>query len=148
MDRASTEITLREGADVFGADGDKVGKIIGVSSSYIVVEKGFFFPTDYYIPISAIAGQDPDGGKVYLSVGKEEALDLGWDIEPELSDRASDRPYDASGGAVYAAERAAQDFNPGSPALGTTGYMGESPTSPGVAADLTELERTAGSREL
>jgi uncharacterized protein (TIGR02271 family) len=66
-----------EGMDVFGADGDKLGKIVAISSSSIVVEKGFFFPKDYYIPRSAIA--NIDGDSVYLTVGKDEALNSGWD---------------------------------------------------------------------
>ena len=49
----STDITT--GADVFGADGEKVGTVAAVYPGYIVVEKGFFFPTDYYIPMSAVA---------------------------------------------------------------------------------------------
>ena len=43
------------GAEVFGADGDKLGTVAAVYPGYIVVEKGFFFPTDYYIPMSAVA---------------------------------------------------------------------------------------------
>ena len=45
---------LRERADVYGSDGEKVGSIVAVYPNYLVVEKGFFFPTDYYIPVSAV----------------------------------------------------------------------------------------------
>jgi uncharacterized protein (TIGR02271 family) len=74
----STDITT--GADVFGADGEKVGTVAAVYPGYIVVEKGFFFPTDYYIPMSAVASYDTD--KVYLSVSKDAALGRGWDVRP------------------------------------------------------------------
>ena len=47
------DATSSTGADVFGADGEKVGTVAAVYPGYIVVEKGFFFPTDYYIPMSA-----------------------------------------------------------------------------------------------
>jgi hypothetical protein len=147
MDRTTNELSLRTGAAVFGSEGDKVGKIIGITNSYILVEKGFFFPTDYYIPVSAIAREDADGN-AYLSVGKDEALDLGWDVEPALSDRARAMPYDASGNSKYAEARDLEGSLPGSPALGESGYMGESETSPGLAADLTQIEHHAGSREL
>jgi uncharacterized protein (TIGR02271 family) len=80
MERTAQQWNIREGMEVFGADGDKVGKVIGANSQYIVVEKGFFFPTDYYIPASAIASVDDD--KVYLAVTKDEALNQGWDAEP------------------------------------------------------------------
>src|SRR5215208_3046432 len=68
------------GAEVFGADGDKVGTVSEVYPGYIIVEKGFFFPTDYYIPLSAIATYDAD--RVYLNVSKDAALGRGWDVRP------------------------------------------------------------------
>lgn len=68
------------GADVYGADGEKVGSIAAVYPGYIVVEKGIFFPTDYYIPTSAIASYD--AGQVYLNVAKDAALQSGWDAQP------------------------------------------------------------------
>jgi uncharacterized protein (TIGR02271 family) len=68
------------GAEVFGADGDKVGTVATVHPGYIIVEKGFFFPTDYYIPMSAIASYDAD--RVYLTVSKDAALGRGWDVRP------------------------------------------------------------------
>ena len=71
---------LRDGATVFGADGDKVGTMRTHGDQYIVVEKGFFFPTDYYIPVSAIS--TASDSEVYLSVSKDDALNQGWDLEP------------------------------------------------------------------
>jgi uncharacterized protein (TIGR02271 family) len=53
-----------------------------VQSSYIVIEKGFFFPTDYYIPMSAIASTSH--GQVSLNVAKDAALHSGWDTMPEV----------------------------------------------------------------
>src|SRR5690242_3392701 len=73
---------LGEGMNVYGADGDKVGSIVAVDPRYLVVEKGFFFPTDYYIPISAIARIDPDRDEVWLTVDKDAALNQGWDVAP------------------------------------------------------------------
>ena len=66
-----TQIT--EGMTVFGSDSEKVGKIIAVDHGHFVVEKGFFFPTDYYIPTSAVA--NVDGDDVYLGLTKDQALD-------------------------------------------------------------------------
>src|SRR6188472_212370 len=74
-----TDQDLR-GAEVYGADGDKVGKVSAIYPGYIVVEKGLFFPTDYYIPMSAIASYDTD--RVSLSVAKDAALGRGWDTRP------------------------------------------------------------------
>ena len=36
--------TINPGATVYGADGEKVGTVATYGGSYIVVEKGFFFP--------------------------------------------------------------------------------------------------------
>src|SRR5215212_9298852 len=80
------------GAEVYGADGDKVGTVAAVYPSYLVVEKGFFFPTDYYIPLSAIASYDND--QVYLTVAKDAALNSGWDAQPtDLETASSDTAY-------------------------------------------------------
>jgi uncharacterized protein (TIGR02271 family) len=70
-------MNIREGADVRSADDEKLGKVVALEGDFIVVEKGFFFPTDYYIPTSAIASADDD--TIYLSVGKDQALTSGWD---------------------------------------------------------------------
>ncbi len=80
MDRTAEQWHVVEGTDVVGSDGAKVGRVVEVQPSFIVVEKGFFFPTDHFIPTSAIANYD--GDKVYLSVSKDEALSQGWDERP------------------------------------------------------------------
>ena len=68
------------GTDVYGSDGDKVGTVAEVQPTYLVVEKGFFFPTDYYIPLSAVT-QVRDG-QVLLNVSKDTALHSGWETIP------------------------------------------------------------------
>ncbi len=78
MDIRNQDLT---GMTVRGSDGDKVGKVVGYDGQYVVVEKGFFFPSDHYIPTSAISSVGDD--EVYLSVTKDEALNQGWDRQPE-----------------------------------------------------------------
>jgi uncharacterized protein (TIGR02271 family) len=72
--------TFAEGATVLGADGEKVGQVIAVYADYVVVEKGFFFPTDYYVPTRSVATYD--GDQIVLNVTKDEALQQGWDQIP------------------------------------------------------------------
>jgi uncharacterized protein (TIGR02271 family) len=72
---------INVGDDVYGSDGDKVGTVAEVQSGYLVVEKGFFFPTDYYIPMSAVASAGD--GQVSLNVAKNAALNSGWDTVPD-----------------------------------------------------------------
>jgi uncharacterized protein (TIGR02271 family) len=79
-------LNITGGTDVFGADGGKVGSVSGVEGDYVVVSKGFFFPTDYYIPASAINTANEDG--VYLNVSKDEALHQGWDAIPATNGTA------------------------------------------------------------
>lgn len=94
-------ITL--GDDVIGADNEKVGKIAEVQPGYVVVEKGFFFPTDYYVPVSAISTvQD---GRVYLNVARDVALQSGWDSPPTVESV----PADATGAVAYDAAYRGED---------------------------------------
>ena len=73
---------INVGDDVYGSDGDKVGTVAEVQASYLVVEKGFFFPTDYYIPMSAVSSASD--GQIYLNVAKDAALNSGWDTVPDV----------------------------------------------------------------
>jgi uncharacterized protein (TIGR02271 family) len=95
MSTGYTSTNISTGADVYGADGEKVGTVAEVYSGYIVVEKGFFFPTDYYIPMSAIASAD--NNQVYLNLAKDAALNSGWDAQPTDLQSTS---YDTSIGSV------------------------------------------------
>ena len=79
---------IEVGTDVYGSDGDKVGTVAEVQPTYLVVEKGFFFPTDYYIPMSAIT--QVGDGQVYLNVSKDTALHSGWETIPDSSTTLTD----------------------------------------------------------
>jgi len=76
----NNQITV--GDEVYGSDGEKVGTVAEVQSGFIIVEKGFFFPTDYYIPTSAVASAGD--GQVSLNVAKDAALNSGWDTVPDV----------------------------------------------------------------
>jgi uncharacterized protein (TIGR02271 family) len=91
LSRSFTTSDITTGADVYGSDGDKVGTVAAVYPGYIVVEKGFFFPTDYYVPMSSVASAD--NNQVYLNVAKDAALQSGWDAQPTDLETAS---YDTS----------------------------------------------------
>jgi uncharacterized protein (TIGR02271 family) len=82
MSSSSDASQIGVGDEVYGSDGDKVGTVAEVQSGYIVVEKGFFFPTDYYIPTSAI--DSAGGGQITLNVARDAALNSGWDTVPEV----------------------------------------------------------------
>ena len=82
MSSSSYANQINVGDEVYGSDGDKVGTVAEVQTGYIVVEKGFFFPTDYYIPMNAIASASD--GQVYLSTTRDAALNSGWDVVPDV----------------------------------------------------------------
>lgn len=72
------------GDDVFGACGHKIGEIVERHPDHIVVEMGFFNPSELYIPNDVIEGHH--GDDVVLSVTKHEALHHGWDHDPLAED--------------------------------------------------------------
>ncbi len=80
MERTDRQWDIHEGDEVYGIDGGKVGSVVAAQPHYVVVEKGLFFQTDYYVPTEAIASYDD--GKVYLLVTKDQVLNHGWDAEP------------------------------------------------------------------
>jgi uncharacterized protein (TIGR02271 family) len=61
---------LAHGMKVMSSDGSSLGKIIRVEPEYFLVEKGFFFPKDYSIPISMVREIRDDA--CWLSVSREE----------------------------------------------------------------------------
>ena len=83
MSSSSSANQISVGDDVYGSDGDKVGTVAEVQSSYIVVEKGFFFPTDYYVPLSAVSSASD--GQINLNVARDAALNSGWDTVPDVT---------------------------------------------------------------
>jgi uncharacterized protein (TIGR02271 family) len=82
MENESTTLTITGGMDVVGSDGEKVGDVADMQGDFVVVSKGWFFPTDYYIPTSAITSVDD---KVHLNVTRDEALNQGWDVVPDTT---------------------------------------------------------------
>ena len=79
---------IRHGWDVYGADQEKVGDVAEVQPDYIIAHKGFFFPKDLYIPVSAIARIEHD--RVYLNVAKDAVDSQGWDNYPDQAGMATD----------------------------------------------------------
>jgi hypothetical protein len=77
---AGNLIDIEPGATVYGSDGEKLGAIMEIGPDYIVVEKGLFFPTDYFVPNGAIASVEPD--RITLTLTRDEALEQGWDKDP------------------------------------------------------------------
>jgi uncharacterized protein (TIGR02271 family) len=74
---------IHTGADAYGSDGEKIGTVAVVEDSYFIVEKGFLFTTDVYVPTSYVTGVDDDG--IRLSLTKDEIENEDWS-NPPLTD--------------------------------------------------------------
>ncbi len=104
--RSSSDIVI--GATVYGADNARFGQVAGSYRNYLIVERGFFMPVDYYVPMAAIGRVDQD--LVVLSVSRDAALTQGWERPPftsETGQRGLRRPAVGRPGGAPAA--------PGSP---------------------------------
>jgi len=123
MDRDLSQFVPQNGMNVIGADGEKVGDIDGVERDYFIVRKGFFFPQDHYIPMTAISSYDED--QVYLNVTKDEALEQEWANPPV------DTGYDTATTDTLPGDQ------PGLDAAGTT-YGQADDTLAGINTDVTD----------
>ena len=77
---ANTATQIETGTSVYGRDGEKIGEVAGTADSYFIIEKGFIFTTDVYVPMSAVSGVDGDG--VRLSLTKQEVENEDWSSMP------------------------------------------------------------------
>lgn len=72
--------SIPEGTELRSADDETLGKVISANRDFVVLEKGFVFPTDFYIPTNAV---DRFNGEIaYLGLTKDEVLHQGWDRRP------------------------------------------------------------------
>lgn len=132
MDRDLSQWVPQVGTDVIGADGEKVGEIDGVERDYFIVRKGFFFPQDHYIPMTAVSSYDDE--KVYLNVTKDEALEQDWTSAPV-----------AGTGLTSDAELGAADTYRGADVDAANTTVGtQYDETRGTAAGYTEGDRLAG----
>lgn len=79
-DRLAGRWDIPPGTAVVGSNGEKVGEVVAAYRDYLVVQRGFFFPTDRYIPAGAIA--DVGGDRVHLNVTRDDAVSQPWHAIP------------------------------------------------------------------
>ncbi|MGB3330429.1 MAG: DUF2171 domain-containing protein, partial [Thermomicrobiales bacterium] len=80
-DADTTAWIVREGQEVLGNDGKKVGEVTGSAGSALVVKHGFLFTArDIYVPVSAIANIDTQS--VHLNVAADVATSDAWSQPP------------------------------------------------------------------
>jgi uncharacterized protein (TIGR02271 family) len=94
---------LREGMKVRSADGRDLGKIVRFDVQMLLIEKGFFFPKDYEIPVSLVS--DVRDGDAWLSITEDELKrDQSRWSETDTSYRATG-DWAGAGGTRAATER-------------------------------------------
>ncbi len=76
-DAGRRDARIRPGDGVVGCDGQRVGTVVALTPSHVVVEKGYLAPTRYRVPNDAVAGYDD--GEVSLTVTATAVLSRGWD---------------------------------------------------------------------
>lgn len=127
VDRYNDNWEIDDGWDVISADGEKIGDVQDVQGHYIIASKGFFFPREKYVPVSAI--QDVRDSKVYLSMTKSQLDGIDWDTEPDF-DTAMTTNYTTTG--------------TGSDSLLTSGYANTGMS--GTTTDRTDYVETGTAR--
>jgi uncharacterized protein (TIGR02271 family) len=77
---------IRTGWDVYGSDDEKIGDVSGVANDHFIIEKGFIFTEDVYVPMSAIASIGDE--RVYLTYTKDQVENQKWSSPPAREARA------------------------------------------------------------
>jgi len=96
--------SIQAGSEVYGSDNEHIGTVDEAFDSYLLIQKGLFFPKDIYVPFSAITQADAD--RVVLNVTKDQIDSMGWNEPP--SGTSSGAATDWSG-STAASTRTSQD---------------------------------------
>lgn len=132
---------VQHGTTVYDRDGTNLGTVADVAQNYLLVQKGFFFTTDRYIPFSAIARVEQDG--IYVNASRDELDTLGWDQPPTDETAFASTTSTSSTTTVQDDIRPSAGFTTGS--TGTTGDLDAGSTT---AIPIVEEELRVGKREV
>jgi len=143
------QVELRPGMGVESREGEKLGKIVRLESDQLLVEKGFFFPHDYWVPSSAVENADDD--TVYLSMDKDQVLSQDWsagtgawdaDAQRAAAGYGIDRPGTTTGAMAFNNLETTSGTDVSATRSYETPLTDESATT-GATQDLT-TDRTGG----
>jgi hypothetical protein len=93
----TTNTPIEVGTTVFGSDGEKIGEVAEVQRDYFLIEKGFIFTKDIYIPMTSVAGPAEDGDGVMVDLSKDAIEHGDWSQPPVLPDQADAGPVGYAG---------------------------------------------------
>ncbi len=127
---------IADGAEVYGSDGEKIGHVAEVGASYLLVQKGWLFIKDLYLPTSAIARVHE--GHVHLGITKQRAETMGREELPTENDAWYGSATRTAGDETSAAPGKGQTTETARP----TGRQGED-----ISVPVVEEQLKAGVRE-
>ena len=79
---------IKEGMHIYTSDNRELGHVAKAYEDSILVHKGLIFPTNRYIPYSAIVSIQDD--RVQLNMPLEEAKQKIWEKRPDYEDHLGD----------------------------------------------------------
>jgi hypothetical protein len=79
---------VKEGMHIYTSDNQELGHVAKAYEDSFLVHKGFIFPTNRYIPYSAIVSIDDD--RVQLNMPLEEAKQKLWTKRPDYEHHLGD----------------------------------------------------------
>ena len=136
---------IQQGWDVYGSDDQKIGSVDQVASNYVVIQKGWFFTSDVYIPTQAIESVDAVEGRVYLNIAKGDVDAQGWTNPPEDGQYESDQSQEWEGWAARG-DRQTTDRESGTMALHAEELQAQKTTeevgSVNLRKDVVEEQKT------
>jgi len=134
-----------EGMSVFDSAGEKVGTLFenDAQSGYIVVQKGWLFPKDLYVPTNAIQRSDADG--VYLNLHKDDLSGQQYEQAPTGGSMSVGTGAVAATGAAY--DTTTTDRFDTTRTRGTTDTTQTVDTDRDIRVPVMEEELVAGKRE-
>lgn len=75
-----TSVTIGEGADVYGSDGEKWGRVSAVGAKYLTIVEGMLGQREHHLPVNLVASANEE--RVELTVPLAEAKARASDEEP------------------------------------------------------------------
>jgi hypothetical protein len=79
---------VQTGMHIYTSDNQELGHVAKVYVDSMLVHKGYIFPTNRYIPYSAIAAID--NGKIQLNMPMDEAKQKIWHKRPDYEHHLGD----------------------------------------------------------
>jgi uncharacterized protein (TIGR02271 family) len=76
------DMLIQDGWMVHSSDDQKIGSIAEAHPDYLLVQKGFLFKKDLYVPTTQVESTDAGAGVVFLRVMKDQIDNMPWDEPP------------------------------------------------------------------